>query len=147
MTGGKIQNLLRIAGLITGLVLLQQLIAQTIFGMVFDWVNVPQLVLVNFGIVVAWYYFIDTNKKIPPFAVTIAAFCLTIWLRAVLFYLSVFRFIAPPVISFIEKQLVVIISFITTPQAIPAMFAALVLLVLLPKAKELYGRGISNGSF
>ena len=143
----KIQNLVRAAGLVIGLVFLQQLIAYPLFGLTFTWDTMPQYVLVNFGIVAGWYYFKDPGKKIPAFAVCIAAFCFAIWLRIVLLYLGVFRLIAPLVVSFLERQVTFIMTIITAPLFIPAMFAAFILLLLLPKAKELYRRLISNGTF
>ena len=144
---GRIHIWVRMAGLVTGLVILQQLLAMSLFGLAFSWTDVPELALVNFGIVAAWFYFRSQWQRAHEFAVGVAAFCLAIWLRAVLFYIGVFRFIAQPVITFIERQLVFIITFVFNPQFIPALFAALILLLLLPKARELYRRGISNGSF
>ena len=147
----KIHNIIRIAGMVTGLVILQQLVAMSLFGLEFSWSFVPELAIVNFGIVIGWLYFKRQDNKITQFALGIAAFCaafcFAIWLRAVLIYLGVFRFVAQPVITFIERQLAFIITFIATPQFIPTLFAALILLLLLPKARELFGRGISNGSF
>ena len=143
----RIQNLIWAAGLVTGLVFLQQLIVKLMFGLTYDWPAVPGLIIVNFGIVAGWYYIKDPEKKIPMFAVVIAAFCFAVWLRAVIIYLSVFRFLAPLVISFIEKQFAWINSIIATPQFIPASLAACILLLLLPKAREAYRRVISNGPF
>ena len=135
------------AGLITVLLFLQQLISYALFGQTFSWNSMPQLILANFGIVAGWRYLVDPNKKVPLFAIVVAAFCLTVWLRAVLVYLGVFRLIAPIVVSFFERQFAYIIGFMTMPQFLPTMFAALTLLILLPKAKEVYRRVISNGTF
>jgi len=143
----RIRSLIWAAGLVTGLVFLQQLIVKILFGMTYDWPAVPGLILVNFGIVAGWYYFKDPDKKIPMFAVIIAAFCFTLWLRAVIIYLGVFRLVAPLVLSFIEKQFNVIATIIATPQFIPASIAAVILLMLLPKAREVYRRVISNGRY
>ena len=136
----KIHGLIRVGGLVTGLVILQQLIMKSLFGVSFDWGIVPPLALINFGVVFAWFYFKDSDKKIPLFAAIIAAFCCAIWLRAVLIYIGVFRFIAPPVIAFVERQVAVIAAFVSTPQFIPAAFAAVILLMLLPRAKTVYHR-------
>ena len=138
--------MVRAAGLVTGLVFLQQLIAYTL-GITTSWSAMPQLVLVNFGIVAGWYYFKNPDRKIPAIAIVIAAFCFAIGLRAVLIYLGIFRLIVPLVMSFIEKQLTLIMAFISVPQFIPTMFAAFILLLLLPKVKEAYRRIISNGAF
>ena len=143
----KVHRMIRIGALVTGLVILQQLIARILFGLDFDWNAVPQLVLVNIGVVFAWFYFNSKDKKIPVFAALIVAFCLTIWLRAVLLYLGVFRFIAPHVISFVERQIAAVTAFIAMPQFIPAAFAAALLLLLLPRIKTVYQRIITNGSF
>ena len=144
---GRIHSLIWAAGLVTGLVFLQQLIVKIVFGLTYDWPAVPGLILVNFGIVAGWYYFKDPDKKIPMFAVVIAAFCFTVWLRAVIIYLGVFRFIAPLVLSFFEKQFAVISAIIAMPQFAPASLAAVILLLLLPKARNAYRRIISNGPF
>jgi len=143
----RIRSLIWAAGLVTGLVFLQQLIVKILFGVTYDLPAVPGLILVNFGIVAGWYYFKDPDKKIPMFAVIIAAFCFTLWLRAVIIYLGVFRFVAPLVLSFIEKQFNMIATIIVTPQFIPASIAAVILLMLLPKARETYRRIISNGRY
>ena len=143
----KIHNLIRAAGLVTGLLILQQMISYALFGLTFNWSAMPELILVNFGIVAGWHYIKDPNKKIPVFVILIAAFFFAVWLRAVLIYIGVIRFIATPVASFIEKQFTYIIAFISMPQFIPTMFAALILLLLLPKVKEAYRRIISNGAY
>jgi len=143
----KIYRMVRIGALVTGLVIVQQLIARILFGLVFDWSVVPQLALANIGIVFAWFYFMKQEKKIPAFVAVIAAFCLALWLRAVLIYIGVFRFVAPLVISFVEKQIALVWSFISMPQFIPAAIAAVILLMLLPRAKTVYKRVSSNGFF
>ena len=143
----SIQTIIRVAGLVTGLVVLQQLVARSLFGLAFDWPAVPQFALVNFGIVAGWYYFKSQGKKLPVFVVVIAAFFLAIWLRAVLVYLGVFRFVAPLIVAFIERQLAYIMAIISMQQFIPAVFAALILLLLLPKAGAAWRRLISNGRF
>ena len=143
----KIHYMIRVGILVTGLVILQQLIARILFGLAFDWGAVPQLALVNIGVVFAWFYFNSKDKKVPVFATVIAAVCFTIWLRAVLVYLGVFRFIAPLVISFVEKQIAAVAAFISMPQFIPAAFAAALFLMLLPRMKAVYQRVITNGSF
>ena len=143
----RIHNLIRMAGLITGLLVLQQLVSYALFGLTFSWSAMPQLILVNFSIVAVWYYFKNIDKKVPAFIIVIAAFFFAVGLRAVLIYLGVFRFVAPHVASFIEKQFAYIMALMTMPQFIPTMFAALILLLLLPKAKEVYRRIISNGAF
>ena len=138
----KIQRFFKTAGLVTVLVIMQQLIASGLFGFAFDWPAVPFLVLINLGIVAAWYYFRTKGVKLPVFVVFIASFFFTAWLRAVILYTGVFRLIAMPVASFAEKQIVAISSLLLTPQFLPAMLAALLLLLLLPKAKKVYGRFI-----
>jgi len=143
----KIQSLIWTAGLVTGLVFLQQLIVKILFGVTYDWPAVPGLILANFGIVAGWYYIKDPDKKIPMFAIIIAAVCFTVWLRAVIIYLGVFRLVAPLVLAFIEKQFNMISAIIVTPQFIPASIAAVILLMLLPKAREVYRRIISNGRY
>ena len=144
---GIINKYIGAAGLIAGLVILQQMISYVLFGLDFSWNVTPQLILVNFGIVAGWRYIKDPDKRIPAFAINVAAFCYTVWLRAVIACLSLFRLIAPIVESFLEKQFIYIMTFITAPQFVPAIFAALILLLILPKAKEIYRRVISNGTF
>ena len=143
----KVYRMVRIGALVTGLVIVQQLIARILFGLVFDWSVVPQLALANIGIVFAWFYFMGQEKKIPLFVVSIAAFCLALWLRVVLIYLGVFRFIAPLVVAFVEKQVALLWSLIAMPQFIPAALAAAMLLMLLPRAKTVYSRVFSSGFF
>ena len=141
----KIHGLIRVGGLVTGLVILQQLIMKGLFGLSFDWNSVPQFALANFGLVFAWMFFKSPEKKIPVFAAVIAAFLFTFLLRIVLFYLGVLRFIAPPVITFIAKQLTIIWTFVSMPQFIPAAFAAIILLLLMPRAKTVYNRLFTSG--
>ncbi|MDR3364497.1 MAG: hypothetical protein LBS91_06075 [Clostridiales Family XIII bacterium] len=138
------QIFIRAAGLITGLVVIQQLIAMSLFGIVFDWSAIPQLVLANLGVVALWLYIRDPDKKIPVFAAAIAAFFLAAWLRAVLIYLGVLRFVAPPIVAFLEKQLAAIVTVFSTPQFVPTAIAAVILLLLMPKVKAVYRRLISN---
>ena len=148
-TSGKriIHNCIRLAGLIAGLVVLQQLISYVLFGLDFSWNVTPQLILANFGIVAGWYYIKNPDKKIPAFMIVIAAFCFSIWLHTVLICIGVFRLVAPIIESFFGKQFFYIMAFITAPQFIPAILAALILLLMLPKAKDIYRRIISNGTF
>ena len=145
--GGKIHVLLRTAGLVAVLVLLQELVAGAILRSMYNWPSIPLLILVNFGIVVGWYYFKDPSKRLPMFAILIAAFCLSIWIRVVLIYTGLFRFIVPPVIAFVERQLSIIAAIIATPQFLPTAVAACILLLLLPKVKTVYRSIISNGRF
>ena len=143
----RIHRLARIGALVTGLVILQQLIARILFGLVFDWSVVPQLALANIGIVYAGFYFMSQEKKIPLFVALIAAFCLALWLRAVLLYIGVLRFVAPLVIAFFEKQVAAVWAVISTPQLIPAALAAAMLLMLLPRMKTVYRRVFTSGFF
>ena len=145
--GEKIHNLIRTAALVATLVVVQQITARAFFGPMFDGSAVPQLILVNFGIVAGWQYFKDPARKLPMFAIVIAAFCLAIWLRAVLVYVGVLRLVAPVVIAFLERQFAFIVAFVSMPQFIPAMFAAVLLLLLLPKARGAYSKLVSNGFF
>jgi len=147
LRGERIQRLIRVAGLTTALVFMQQLVATALFGLPFDWSAMPGFVLVNFGIVAGWFYFKDPDRKIPMFAVVIAAVCFAIWLRAALIYLGLFRLISPYVVAFLERPIAIIAAFVSTPQLAPAMLAALILLLLMPKAKEAYRKFASNGFF
>ena len=137
---GQVHNIIRIAGVVTGLVIVQQLIIKSLFGLAFDWAVIPQLALVNFGVVFAWMYFSNPDKRLLALVTLVAAFCCAVWLRAVLFYIGVFRFIAPLVVSFIERQVALIVAFVSMPQFIPAMFAAVILLLLMPRVKAVYNR-------
>ena len=143
----KVYRMVRIGALVTGLVIVQQLIARILFGLAFDWTVVPQLALANIGIVFAWFYLMKPDKKIPVFVTLIAAFCLALWLRAVLLYIGAFRFIAPLVVSFVERQIALVWSFIAMPQFIPAALAAVILLLLLPRAKAVYRKVSTSGFF
>ena len=122
-------HIIRMAGLVTVLVIMQQLIMSSLFRLTFDWSVLPLLICVNFGIVAGWYHFRKTGIKIPAFAVFIASFCYVIWLRAAIIYLGTSRMIA---------------AFVT-PQFIAAMIAAIILLLILPKAKKVYSSFLSNG--
>ena len=126
----------------TVLVIMQQLVASGLFGRVFEWPAVPLLVLVNLGIIAAWYYFRKPDAKLPAFAVVIASFFFTIWLRAVMIYLGAARLVVPHVITFIERQITIIAAIFSMPLLIPAMLAALLLLMLMPSAKNVFGRFI-----
>jgi hypothetical protein len=145
-TGEKIYVLIRAAGLVAGLVCMQQLLARYLFGIAIDWPAVPQLILVNFGLVAGWLYFRDPGRKIPLFAVTIAAVVFTVWLRAVLVYTGLFRIIAPQVTAFVEKQLAILAYVVSMPQFVPAALAAALLLLLLPKLKEA-GKAFATNAF
>ena len=145
--GDKLHSLIRAAGLVTGLVILQQLAAYGLFGHMLDWSAVPGSVLANFGIVAAWYWFKSPEKKIPMFAIAIAAVFFAIFIRVMLVYLGVFRAVAPPVIAFVEKLLTFVAAFVATPQFLPTLIAALIMLLLMPKARDVYRRIISNGRF
>ena len=147
ISNGKIHGLIRAAGLVAGLVILQQVVSYALSGLTFSWHSMPQLILANFGIVAGWYYIKGSEKKIPAFAIAVAAFCLAVWLRAVLIYLGLFRVIAPLVGAFVEKQFSYIMTLLAMPQFVPALFAALILLLLMPKAKRIYKRIISNGNY
>ena len=143
----KLYNLIKVAAFVAGLVVLQQLIIRTFFGNPIDLSLVPQLTLANLGIVFAWLFFRNSEKRLPAFLTAIAVFCFALWLHAVLIYIGTFRIVAPLVIAFVEKQIAVFVAFIAMPQVLPAAFAAIILLMLLPKAKEAYKRIISNGAF
>lgn len=136
---GRIQILAKIAALVAALVFLQQLIAAGLFRVPFDWNNIPGLILVNFGVVVGWLYFKNPKSKIPAFAVVVAAFFFAAALRVVL--------AIQPAFAFIERQIAIIVSVITMPGFLPASFAALLLLMLMPKIKAAYSRDGSNGFF
>ena len=140
----KVYTLLKAAALVAGLVVLQQLVMRVLFGQPLEWSLVPQLTAANFGLVLGWFYFKNPGKKLPVFATIIAAFCFALGLRAILIYLGVFRIVAPLVVSFIEKQIAVVVTLITMPQFIPAALAAIILLLLLPKAKDAYKRLVSG---
>jgi hypothetical protein len=144
-SGGIIFGFMRTAGLVAVLVIMQQLIASSIFGLTFDWPAVPLLILVNYGIIAGWYYLKRAEIKLPMFVVVIAAFFFTVWLRAILIFLGVFKLVAPAVIAFVERQFSVLVVYFSTPQFLPAMLAAILLLLILPKAKDAWRRIISTG--
>jgi hypothetical protein len=121
---------------------MQQLVARGFFGLAFDWLAVPLLTLVNFGIVAAWFYFKKTGIKIPLFAVAIASFCFALWLRALMLFFGTFRVVAPVIVTFTEKLLTTVFVFLASPQFLPAIAAACILLLLMPNAKKIYGRFI-----
>ena len=130
MTEGKIiHRILGMAGLVAVLVIMQQLIISSLFRLTFDWSVLPLLVCVNFGIVAGWYHFRKAGIKIPAFAIIIASFCYAVWLRAAIIYLDISRMVAAYV----------------TPQFMAAMIAAIILLLILPKAKDVYRKFLSNG--
>jgi len=145
----KLLSWIRVAGLVAVLVVIQQLVTLSLFRIDFNWHELPLFVAVNFGIVAAWYYFRENGLKLPAFAVAIATFFLevflSVFLRAMIVYLGVFRFVAPLVVTFIGRQIAVIVAVLGTPQLVPAMLAALILLLLLPNAKKAYGKFMSNG--
>jgi len=141
----KISILVRVAGLVAFLVIAQEMIAHSMFGLSFEWSRIPLLVVVNFAIVAGWYYIKMNGIKIPMFVVVIASFFLTIWLRAVMTYIGLFRQIAPAVSTFFERQIAILVAIFGTPQVVPAIIAASILLLLLPKAKNVYESFRSNG--
>jgi hypothetical protein len=141
----KISILIRAAGLVAFLVIAQEMVAHSIFGLSFEWSRIPLLVVVNFAIVAGWYYIKKNGIKIPMFVVLIASFFLTIWLRAVMIYIGLFRVIAPAVTTFFERQIAILVTIFGTPQVVPALIAATILLLLLPKAKNVYKEFRSNG--
>ena len=122
-------TILRTAGLVAVLVIMQQVIISGLFRLTFDWSVLPLLVCVNFGIVAGWYHFRKAGIKIPAFAIFIASFCYAVWLRAAIIYLDISRMIAAYL----------------TPQFMAAMVAAVILLMIMPKAKDVYRNFLSNG--
>jgi hypothetical protein len=129
MEGKIIHRILKTAGLITVLVIMQQLIMSSIFRLAFDWSALPLLICANFGIVAGWFHFRKTGIKIPAFVVFIASFCYVIWLRAAIIYLEISRMVA---------------AFIT-PQFAAAFAAAILLLLILPNARKVYRVFLTNG--
>ena len=141
----KIRILARVAGLVAFLVIAQEMVAHSMFGLSFDWSRVPLLVVVNFAIVAGWYYIKMKGIKLPTFVILIASFFLTIWLRAVIIYIGLFRAIAPAVTTFFERQIAILVVIFGTPQVVPAIIAASILLLILPKAKNAFEEFRSNG--
>ena len=98
----KLNNLLKMAALVVGLVVLQQLIGRVLFGLQPDFAIVPQLTLTNLGLVCAWLYLERFGKIILMFVALIVPFCSALWLLAIVIILLLFL---PKLREFLKPRL------------------------------------------
>jgi len=86
----RIHTLLKAAALVAGLVILQQLIARVIFMQPLNWAIIPQLTLINFGVVFGWSYLKNLGKMLLVLVTLIVTFFSALWVLAVVAILLLF---------------------------------------------------------